>query len=117
MKAKAILQVNKETGEKALTLTQDPTAKTEDFLITAGNWRDAEVIVSEVLILTDDDRLADALLEAELRTDMTVTEPHFLLSDLPDTPPRPRGLSNWEWQEYLTRYITATTIQGEATCS
>lgn len=87
MKAKAILQVNKVTGQKMLTLTQDSTIPNEDFLICSGDWVVSEVFISEVLLLSDDPEIESALLDTELRSDWVETEP---MVELVLTGPEPK---------------------------
>lgn len=71
MKARVIIQ-RLSDGQTNVCFTQDPTADAEDFLV--GNPADSEVLVGEVLLLSDDPRVAEALLEKELRSVDNVEE-------------------------------------------
>jgi hypothetical protein len=65
MKARVIIQ-RLPTGQVNICFTQDPTADPEDFLVS--DPRECDVLVGEVLILSDEPAVAEALLDKELRS-------------------------------------------------
>lgn len=67
MKARVIVQVNKDTGQRNVVFTTDMMAPLEDFLVCS--WKNSEVLTGTVLLLSlDSDTIVEKLMDAELHS-------------------------------------------------
>jgi hypothetical protein len=80
MKARIIVQINEDTGQKNVIFTLDMMAPLEDFLV--GSWPNSKVLTGTVLLLTlDGDILIERMLDTELHSVLgSDTGEEFILS-------------------------------------
>jgi hypothetical protein len=65
MTARCIIQLNHETGEKNVCLTQDYLSPVEDFLVA---WPDTSVVDGKVIMIAEDIKIDNLLCDTELRS-------------------------------------------------
>ena len=80
MIVRMIAQLNAETGEKHVTVTEDMVTPTGEFLVTSPGWEDAVVIEGQVLLfgLDAQGELGLALLNEELHSAITAHSDELL---------------------------------------
>jgi hypothetical protein len=71
-----VVQISK-TGEKHVTMTQDPITPIQDMLVTSPGWEDSEVIEGRALLLGLDEPevVLGELVDVELHTAWTGHKP------------------------------------------
>lgn len=74
MKIRAVIQINK-AGERNVVLTKDEDASVDDFLITAGDWKESQVVDTHVGLVAEES-VINLITEAELRGH-GVANPHI----------------------------------------
>lgn len=71
MRARIVIQ-KFENGQTNVCITQDKEVVMEDFVV--GGADESEIVIGEVLILSDDPRITEALAENELRSVDNITD-------------------------------------------
>jgi len=69
------------SGQRNVSISSDPATQVDDLLISAGAWRDSEVVSGKVLIVAQGDSEVASEIEAALQDELrsvnnrTIIEP------------------------------------------